>query len=109
MISVSKFVWGTLVLILVLGFIVRLYRFGSPIADWHSWRQADTSSVSRNFVKNGFDILHPKFDDISNIASGMDNPEGYRFVEFPLYNLHQATFFLLFNYFTLEEWGRIET
>jgi len=96
-------------LILILGFVVRLYRFGNPIADWHSWRQADTSAVSRNFVNNGFDLLHPRFDDLSNVASGLDNPQGYRFVEFPIYNVFQAGSFLLFGVLTLEEWGRIIT
>jgi hypothetical protein len=96
-----------LVLLLILGFSVRLYRFDNPIADWHSWRQADTSAVSRNFVKNGFDILHPKFDDLSNVASGFDNPQGYRFVEFPIYNVFQAGLFESFHKLTLEEWGRV--
>lgn len=96
-----------LVTILAGSFLVRLYRFDNPIADWHSWRQADTSSVSRNFVKNGFDILHPKFDDISNVASGLDNPEGYRFVEFPLYNIKQASLYKMFGGFTIEQWGRL--
>ncbi|MBI3092890.1 MAG: glycosyltransferase family 39 protein, partial [Candidatus Levybacteria bacterium] len=31
----------------------------------------------------------------------------YRFVEFPIYNLLQAGFFQLFDYFTLEQWGRL--
>ena len=88
---------------------VRLYRFDSPIADWHAWRQTDTSAVSRNFVQRGFDILHPRFDDLSNVPSGKDNPEGFRFVEFPLYNIAQAGFFILFDFFTLEQWGRIVT
>lgn len=98
-----------LVLFLVLGFIVRLYRFDNPIADWHSWRQADTSSVSRSFITGGFDVLHPKFDDLSNVPSGFDNPQGYRFVEFPIYNVFQAGFFKLFGVLTLEEWGRLVT
>ena len=82
-----------LFVILVLGFLVRLYRFDSPIADWHSWRQADTSAVSRNFATYGFDILHPRFDDLSNVPSGLENPRGYRFVEFPIYNIAQAGLF----------------
>ena len=93
-------------IILLLGFALRLYRFDSPVADWHSWRQADTSAVSRNFVKNGFDILHPRFDDLSNVPSGFDNPKGYRFVEFPLYNIKQAFLFKAIGTLTLEEWGR---
>lgn len=97
-----------LTFILLLGFLVRLYRFDAPIADWHSWRQVDTSAVSRNFVKIGFDLLHPRFDDLSNVQSGIYfNPEGYRFVEFPIYNLFQAEAFLLFGRFTIEEWGRL--
>ena len=98
-----------LLVILVGAFSVRLYRFDSPIADWHSWRQADTSSVSRNFVQKGFDVLHPRFDDLSNIPSGRDNPNGYRFVEFPIYNIFQAGLFILFGIFTLEQWGRLVT
>lgn len=90
-------------------FIVRLYRLDSPLADWQAWRQVDTSSVSRNFVKYGFDILHPRFNDISNVPSGKDNPQGYRFVEFPIYNIFQAGFYKIFGTFNLEESGRIVT
>lgn len=96
-----------LAFLLLCGFLVRLYRFDGPIADWHSWRQADTSAVSRNFVNDGFDLLHPKFDDLSNVASGLDNPEGYRFVEFPIYNVFQAGFFKTIGILTLEQWGRL--
>jgi hypothetical protein len=96
-----------LILILFGGFLLRLYRLDSPIADWHSWRQADTSAVSRNFVKNGFDILHPRFDDLSNVPSGIDNPQGYRFVEFPIYNIKQAVLYKWFGVLSLEQWGRM--
>ena len=77
-------------IILVLGFILRLYKIDNPIADWHSWRQADTSSVSRNFVKNGINMFYPEFDDISSIQTGIDNPTGIRMVEFPVYNAIHA-------------------
>ena len=98
-----------LLVILVGAFVVRLYRFDWPVADIHSWRQADTSAVSRNFVKNGFDLLRPKFEDLSFAVSLKDNPQGYRFVEFPIYNAAQAGLFELFGKFTLEEWGRLVT
>lgn len=100
-----------IVFIILLGFVLRLYRFDAPLADWHSWRQADTSSVSRNFVENGFDLLHPRFDDLSNVpTSGMyDNPQGYRFVEFPIYNIFQASLFKAFGMFSFEQWGRMVT
>lgn len=96
-----------LLIIIFLGVLFRLYRFNGPVADWHSWRQADTSAVSKIFVKNGFDILHPKYFDISNIQTGKNNPEGYRFVEFPLYNIFQGLFYKVIGIFTVEEWGRI--
>lgn len=102
-----------LALIVLSAFVVRLYKFDNPIADWHSWRQSDTSAVSRNFIKYGFDILHPRFDDLSNVASGRDNPNGYRFVEFPIYNVFQAGLFKIFapikSGFSIEQWGRLVT
>lgn len=98
-----------LFLILIAAFVVRLYKFNAPVADWHSWRQADTSAVSRNFVKEGFDLLRPKFDDFSKGVSLIDNPQGYRFVEFPIYNVLQAGLYKVFGKWTLEEWGRIVT
>lgn len=98
-----------LTIILLGAFLVRLYQFHRPVADWHSWRQVDTSAVSRNFLKYGFDLLHPKFDDFSKGVSLIDNPKGYRFVEFPIYNVAQAGLYKVFNNFTIEEWGRLVT
>ncbi len=96
-----------LFLIVLLAFLVRLYRIDFPLADWHSWRQADTSAVSRNFVKDGIDLLHPRFDDLSNVASGLDNPQGWRMVEFPVYNAITAASVKLFGHFGVETWGRL--
>jgi len=98
-----------LLFILIGAFAVRLYRFDAPVADWHSWRQTDTSAVSRNFIKEGFDLLRPKFDDLSIAVSLTDNPQGYRFVEFPIYNVLQAGLYSIFHKLTLEEWGRMVT
>lgn len=103
----KKIKFFLLFIILIAGFLVRLYHFDWPVADWHSWRQADTSAVSRNFVKNGFDLLRPRFEDLSIAVSLKDNPQGYRFVEFPIYNVAQAGLFKMFGHFTLEEWGRL--
>ncbi len=94
-------------LALSVGLIVRLYKIGNPIADWHSFRQADTASVSRLYVENGIDLLMPKYHDISRIQSGMFNPEGYRFVEFPIYNAIHALLAKNFDFLSLEIWGRI--
>lgn len=98
-----------LTLILLLGFFVRLYKIDNPIADWHSWRQADTSAVSRNFVNSGINMFYPTYDDVSSIQSGKDNPTGIRMVEFPIYNALHASLFNVFGHFTLEKWGRILT
>ncbi len=87
-----------IIILLITGLIVRLYKINSPIADWHSFRQADTSSVTRNFVKNGINILDPRYHDLSNVQSGKDNPQGYRLVEVPLYN---ATAALIYRLLTL--------
>ncbi len=75
-----------LILVILLGLGLRLYQFNRPVADWHSWRQADTVSVTRHFVENGVDLLKPRYHDLSAIPSGLDNPQGYRMVEFPFVN-----------------------
>lgn len=75
-----------LVIILILGFLVRLYKIDNPIADWHSWRQADTASVARSFYKEGYNPFIPKYDDMSAVSDGFGfNPQRFRFVEFPFY------------------------
>ncbi len=85
-------------LIVILGFLVRLYKINSPIADWHSWRQADTAAVTRNFVKFGFNPFVPKYDDLSGAAEHpIANPGGFRFVEFPIYNMVVYPIYLLFG------------
>jgi hypothetical protein len=58
----------------------------STTTDWHAWRQSDTASVTREYAEHGIDLLHPRYLDLSNVASGLNNPEGYRMVEFPLVN-----------------------
>jgi len=103
--KISKFIRSDLfflLIILILAFTVRLYKINTPLADWHSWRQADTSSVTRNYVKHGINILYPTYDDLSNVASGMDNPRGLRFVEFPLYNIASVAIDKIFVGFTIE-------
>lgn len=96
-----------LFLIVTLGFGVRLYKIDNPVADWHSWRQADTASVTRIYIERGIDLLRPRYHDISNIASGFDNPEGWRFVEFPVYNAFHAFVYTLHPDFGIDKSGRI--
>lgn len=82
-----------LALLFIAGLAIRLYRLNAPLADWHSFRQADTASVSREFINHGYNLFKPKYHDLSNIQSGQPNPEGYRMVEFPLFNTLHAGFF----------------
>lgn len=93
--------------IILLAFVVRMYKYDTPLADFHSWRQVDTAAVARNYVKDGIDLMMPIYDDFSNIQSGTENPNGYRFVEFPLYNAAMAIMYNTFPQIALESWGRI--
>ena len=83
--------------ILILGFALRMYKINNEIADWHSWRQVDTASVTKFLLKDR-EILTPKYFDLSNIQTGHENPKGYRFVEFPIFNIFHA---LIYTYSTL--------
>ncbi len=103
-----RFGWAILI-IFALGLLVRLYRFDGPIADWHSFRQSDTNAVSSIYIREGINLIYPKYYDISNLQSTFDNPNGYRFVEFPIYNAIQALLYKTIGFFTLVEWGRVIT
>jgi hypothetical protein len=75
-----------LTILLLTALTARLYRVDNPVLDWHAFRQADTASVTNQYVKHGVDLLRPHYHDLSNIQSGQENPEGWRMVEFPLIN-----------------------
>lgn len=99
-----------LFLILSVAFIFRLYKVTTPLADLHSWRQADTAAVSRNYVRTGIDLFKPQYDDLSSIESGKENPQGLRFVEFPLYNaVIAATYSIFQTSYPIEVYGRLVT
>lgn len=107
--SLNKINYFVLFFLIILAFILRLYFIDAPVADHHSWRQADTAAVARNFTRIGFDLLYPRYDDLSSIETGANNPEGYRFVEFPFYNALFAAFYKYFPLFSLEMTGRLTT
>ena len=106
-IKIKNIEYKLLTILLISGLLVRLYKINNPIADWHSWRQADTSSVSKLYVENGINLLFPKYQDVSSIQTGKKNPEGYRFVEFPIYNAIHTILFKNIGFFSLEVWGRL--
>ncbi len=92
----NQYFW--LFLIIIFGFWARLYKVDSPIADWHSWRQADTAAVTRNFIKTGFNPLYPKYDDMSGVSENpVINPATFRFVEFPIYNMAVYPLYKIFG------------
>ena len=92
----NQYFWLTL--IIFFGLLVRLYKIDAPLADWHSWRQADTAAVTRNFIKMGFNPFFPKYDDMSGVSENpVINPATFRFVEFPIYNMLVYPLYLLFG------------
>lgn len=97
----------SLTFILLLTVFTRLYKINNPLGDWHSWRQADTASVTRTYIQKGINLLYPRYHDISTTQTGYFNPNGYRFVEFPIYNAIHAFLVLKFPQVSLEVWGRL--
>lgn len=106
--TIGKYIEYILLTIIVLSaFAARLYKINNPVADWHSFRQSDTSAVSRIYLEKGINLLYPRYYDVSKTQSGLYNPKGYRFVEFPLYNAMQAQVTKSFPRISLEVWGRL--
>jgi hypothetical protein len=66
-----------IIAIFVLAALVRLPGVFRPL-DKASWRECDLGAVSRNFVREGMDLFHPRIDWRG------DGP-GYAEMEFPIY------------------------
>jgi MFS family permease len=47
---------------ILLGLLARAATVPSPLFDFHSWRQADTAAIARNFVEERFNPLYPQVD-----------------------------------------------
>jgi len=105
--DVEIFEYFLISLVLIGAVIVRLYKIDQPIADWHAWRQVDTASVTRTFLERGADMLRPRYHDVSSIQTGFFNPEGYRFVEMPIYNLLHLELYRAVGGVSLETAGRL--
>lgn len=86
------------ILLLVGGILVRSYRLHTPLGDWHSWRQADTAAVARNFATEKFDLLYPQSDSLWILNERLlPNPNRYFINEFPLYNAIVALLYQQFG------------
>ncbi len=96
-----------ILLIIVACFGVRLYKISQPVADWHSWRQVDTASVTRIFMDRGLNLLNPQYYDVSSIQTGYYNGEGLRLVEFPVFNFFHYIFAKALPFVSLEVSGRL--
>lgn len=104
----KKYELHLLLLIVLIGLATRLYRVTNPLLDWHAWRQADTASVTREYVKNGIDPLHPQYHDLSTIPTGgIDNLNGWRMVEFPVMHLITAPVLIALPQLPLEQTSRV--
>lgn len=87
-----------LLFVFVLTFILRTYRLDNPVADWHSWRQADTAAVARNFAREKFNIFYPQSHNFfKQNPNDLDNPNRYFLNEFPLYNAITAGVYKIFG------------
>lgn len=85
-------------LLLLVGVYLRTYRLTFPLGDWHSWRQADTAAVARNFVKDNFNLLYPQSDSLFALNEyQLPNPNRYFINEFPIYNAIVAVVYRLFG------------
>ena len=88
---------NALLVILALALLVRLIGISNPIADHHSWRQADTAAVARNYYANNYRLFYPQVD--------YGGPVGYVEMEFPIYSFIVALIYWPFG--THEFLGRL--
>ncbi|HNP89676.1 MAG TPA: glycosyltransferase family 39 protein [Candidatus Woesebacteria bacterium] len=91
--------------ILALGFCSRLYKINIPLADHHSWRQADTAAVARNYIKEGWNFFFPKIDNFVPLHLGKPNDQRLFLVEPPIYNSLVAGVYKLIG--VREKWARL--
>ncbi len=66
-----------LLAIVSLGFIARAATAGAPLFDHHSWRQADTAAIARNFATSRLNPLYPQIDNrgarpVGYVATGLE-------------------------------------
>jgi 4-amino-4-deoxy-L-arabinose transferase-like glycosyltransferase len=94
-----------LLLILAAGLFSRLYKINIPLADHHSWRQADTAAVARNYIKESWDFLRPRIDNLVPLHPGVPNKGRLFLVEPPVYNSIVAGFYSLLG--VQERWARL--
>lgn len=95
-----------LLTIFVLATVLRFYKIDIPLADHHSWRQADTAAVARNFIKEDWNFFKPRIDNMTFLHDPYTlNPERLFMVEPPIYQTIVAVIYRLFG--VNELWARL--
>lgn len=79
-----------LILIVLFGVGIRLFRLDGPPADHHWYRQYETAAMARNFAEGSMNILYPQVD------WGGDTP-GFVESEFPIYSYLVGGLYRLFG------------
>ena len=89
----------TILPILLLALLLRLYKIDIPLADHHSWRQADSAAVIRNLAEEKFDPFRPRWDNlVPTNEKSLPNPQRYFFEDFPLgYDVYPALLYKIFG------------
>ena len=76
--------------IISIGLLLRLININAPVLGVHSWRQADTASIAKNFLTNNFNFWEPQI----NWAG---STEGFVECEFPLYQYLVSFLYKIFG------------
>src|SRR5438552_17809740 len=78
--------------IIVFSLLVHLPGLTSPLLDYHAYRQCQTASMARNYVRHGMHFFNPELD-----TEGKPDRAG---TEFPVYSYFLA---ILFKFFGVHE------
>ena len=76
--------------IVFIGLLMRLVNIDAPVLGVHSWRQADTASIARNFLSNNLIFWQPQ-------VNWSGSTDGLVECEFPLYQYLVAYLYKLFG------------
>lgn len=79
-----------LILIILAGLLLRLYKIGSPILDLYPTRQEQCAMIARNFFRHGYNIFHPQVDWFGNLDSSWR-------IELPITSYLAAIFYRIFS------------
>ncbi|EKD25962.1 MAG: dolichyl-phosphate-mannose-protein mannosyltransferase, partial [uncultured bacterium] len=80
----------SIIFLIAITLLIRLYCISNPIYDMQYWRQADTASMAKNFYEEGMNIFYPT-------VNWRGDTKGYVESEFPLYQYTVALIYKIFN------------